>query len=124
MANEIQKFDVTEHIRQKVREVLIASIPDEQMNAMIKAEYHLFFTPNNYGDSPFRKIVHDVLEKAIKEKMIAWIDTNFQSQWDEATQSQILVGEAVAAIAPIVQKAMIAEITQLSLNELRNRLMR
>ena len=47
---QLQPFDVTEHIRQRVREVLVASIPDDQMDAMIQAEVKAYFeTKDEYG---------------------------------------------------------------------------
>lgn len=32
------KFDITDHLRNKVREVFVSSIPDENMDAMLQAE--------------------------------------------------------------------------------------
>lgn len=51
MGNEIQKFDVSEHIRNRVREVIVSSVPDEQMDLMIKKEYDAFFlgSENQFG---------------------------------------------------------------------------
>ena len=121
MGTEIQKFDITEHIRQKVREVLLASIPDEQMDAMISAEYDLFFKDKYGNDSPFKRLIQEELRKAIRNKVISWMDVNFIRKWDESGTSK-LVGDAVAKLTPIVQKSMILDLTQAAIDELRNRL--
>lgn len=58
--SDIQKFDVTQAIRDRVRAALFESIPDEQMDAMIQAELKAFFSAPPYSRdelSPFAKLV-------------------------------------------------------------------
>ena len=124
MSNDIQKFNLTDHIREKVRETLIMAIPDEQMDAMIRAEFDDFFKSRpGYGkikQSRLGLIVQEELDKLMREKIRGWLDTNFQRQWDNGIERH--VGELVGSLAPIVQQSMMADIVQRSLSELRYKL--
>jgi hypothetical protein len=125
VSNGIQNFNLTEHIREKVRETLVMSIPDEQMDTMIRAEFDDFFKgkPDGYGkvkQSRLGIIVQEELDKLMREKIRRWLDTNFQRQWDDGIERH--VGELVGSLAPIVQQSMMADIVQRSLSELRYKL--
>lgn len=116
MANEIQKFDLTDHIRQKVREVLVSSIPDDRMDAMIKMEYDKFFSAsqdnyNRSAPSPFGALVREELETTIKTQVREWLASNFKEQRSEDNTYR-LIGEAVTKFTPLVQQAMVVEMTQ------------
>lgn len=119
---EIQKFDVTTHIRNEVRKVLVKSIPKEAMDNMIRAEYDLFFKSEYArGKSPFAQLVADALKEQFSRKIKAWLDANFQQQFDEIG-GQKLVGELVAELVPIVQQSIMTDITSRALADLRQRL--
>jgi uncharacterized membrane protein YheB (UPF0754 family) len=114
---DIKVFDVTEHIRNKVRQVLVSEIPDDQMDAMIKREFANYFREGSTtypyessGDG--MKIIREEISNIIRQKVKDWLDKNFQREWDDVTNSEKLVGEAVAKLAPIVQNALVTDITQ------------
>jgi hypothetical protein len=83
----MQKFDVTEHIRGKVREVLIGSIPDEQMDAMVRAEVERFFEGERVSGSsarsapPFRAMVEAEIKAQMAETFKAHVRQYMQSYW-------------------------------------------
>lgn len=124
MTQSIQPFDVTSHIRGKVREVIVGAIPDEQMDAMIKAEFDAFFkTKSDYGReviSEFSKIVRGELDSFMRKSIREWLDSNFNREWNDGVQR--MVGEAVAELALVVQNRIVVDITQQALADLRNRL--
>jgi len=61
MTSELQEFDITTHIRDRVRGVIVSAMPDEQIDAMVVTEYRRFTSnKNKYGhdvDSPFVLLV-------------------------------------------------------------------
>jgi len=124
--SEIQPFNVTEHIRQQVREVLIASIPDEQMDAMIKAEVRLYFQvhQDQYSrkdvPSEFSTQLRRMIEQYIAERLKIWFDSNFQTIWEETGGR--MVGALVAKFVPIVQAEMAQNIAERALMSIRNQL--
>lgn len=119
MSNEVTKFDPTtyvEKVRDKIKQSLIDVIPDEQWNAMLKAEIEGFFksktTSSHYGEqrelpSEFRRIVLGVLEEEVKRRvreMLAGPD--WQSYWDGNKQK---AGEEIARLARENGAAIVAK---------------
>jgi hypothetical protein len=124
MPNELQKFDVTEHIRSRVREVIVSSLPDGHIDAMIKSEYDEFFSRKdrwgNQRQSEFDGIVNKLVRDAIAKRTAAWIDENFEQKWDGDVVT--MVGELVADFVPIVQARLAESIVSDALYEIRQRL--
>jgi hypothetical protein len=123
---DIQKFDVTEHIRNEVRRVFVSSIPDEQMDLMIKKEFETFWDRGK-SDYPSRqpgdgvKIVREEIERRTREAVVKWMDANFALRYNEQGVP-LLVGELVKELAPIVQAAIVADITQRTIAEIQKKL--
>lgn len=117
------KFDITQHLREKVREVLINSIPDENMDAMLMAEIKAYFHgTQEYGRiqrSSFSVQVDGMLQEIVKEKVKAWLDTNFEVVWEDNTQK--LMGAVVAELIPVVQQKYMSDMVSRVLSEIRNR---
>jgi hypothetical protein len=86
--SNITRFDVTEHIRAKVRETLIAAIPDDEMDKMIEAEFHQFFREQrDYpGASPkpsqFQLSVRKVLWEEMEGALKSWITRYLNKHWE------------------------------------------
>ncbi len=124
MADEIQEFDITAHIRDRVRSVIVSAMPDEQIDAMIGAEHRQFTSSKNkYGhdiDSPFALMVRAEITRRIKEKVLAWLDENFDTIYEDGESK--MTGELVAAFVPVAQKAMVEEMVSTALAGIRNRL--
>ena len=124
MSNDIQKFNLTAHIREKVRETLVMAIPDEQMDAMIRTEFDEYFKERNeYGrEKPSRLslLVREELDKLMREKIKKWLNENFERRWEGNIDRH--VGELVGSLAPIVQHSIVVDITQRALSDLANRL--
>ena len=64
MTTEVTKFDpatYVDKVRDKIKQSLIDIIPDEQWNAMLKAEITMFFESRNERQSygPDRKVPSD-----------------------------------------------------------------
>ena len=126
MSNQsVATFDVTTHLRDRVREVLVASIPDEQMDAMIRKEINAFFekSRNHNGaySSPFAVLVEGMLHELVKKKVAVWLDTNFERVWDSEGQNEKLIGDTVAQLIPIVQQKYISDMVSKILGEIRMR---
>ena len=125
MGNKLAKFDVTQHIRDRVRAVLLEALPEEALDQAIQAEWSRFFvsTKDRYGSehaSPFSDMVQSLLAERVRAKVIGWLDANFEQEWDGRTQK--LVGPLVAELVPIVQERMHVELVSQALNDLRGRL--
>lgn len=120
----VQPFDVTSHIRNKVRETIIEAIPDGQMDAMIQSEFEAFFkAKTGYGreaPSEFSRIVSSELDSFMRKSIGEWLDSNFKREWNDGIQR--MVGETVAELALVVQNRIVVDITQQALVELRSRL--
>lgn len=112
---DIKRFDVTEHLRAKVRETLIGSLPDEQMDAMIQAEFRAYFEPeqNRYNStttpSPFQSLVRETISKEVESSLRRWIDAYFETYWAEhgETALQDLVSGFVANAHKVTMENMI-----------------
>ena len=118
--------DVTAHIRDKVRAVIVASVPDEAMDRMIRAEYSRFFKEGErrvgHSDkSPFANLVEDELSAVFKERVKVWIGENTERVWGEDGSEEMLLGKAVEALIPAVQRATIMDITSRTLLAIQNR---
>ena len=127
MSTEIQEFDLTTAIRNRVRGVIIDAIPDEQVDEMIRAEFQGFFKERkvNYGrdvaPSRFAELIKKHIEALLNEKIREWLDKNFDQVWSD-DDCELLVGEMVGEFTPIVQKKMAADIVSRALFEFKNTL--
>ena len=110
MTTEVAKFDPSTYVdkvRDKIKQSLIDVIPDEQWDAMLRAEIDGFFKSKiisvGYSGerreqpSEFNRIVMSVLEEEVKKRARAVLDgPDWQSYWDGTRQR---VGEEIARIA-------------------------
>ncbi len=110
MSTEVAKFDpatYVDKVRDKIKQSLVDVIPDEQWNAMLKAEISAFFENRKertaYGNdvreypSEFRQIVKTVIEEETKNRVRAMLATpEWTSYWDGNKQQ---AGEEIARIA-------------------------
>ena len=107
---QIAKFDPTTYVdkvRDKIKQSLVDVIPDEQWNAMLKAEISSFFENKTEHDrwsnqsttkpSEFRRLVAIVLEEETKRRIRDMLaGPEWESYWDgNKTQA----GEEIARIA-------------------------
>lgn len=125
-SQSVAPFDVTEHLRQRVREVFIASIPDEQLDQMIRKEMGEFFqsSQNGYGQklpSKFSALIGEMLQDLLKQKLTQWFSDNFEQVYDDKTNQTRIIGETVAELIPIVQQKMMKDLVERTLGELRQR---
>ena len=115
-------FDPSTAIRDKVREMLLETLTDEQLDAFIKAEFGYYFEEGPRKATPrFKLIVREEIETLMKARVTAWLDKNFQSEW-KSGDAQRLVGKMVAELIPIVQQQMTASMIEVALRELADRL--
>lgn len=110
MSTDVAKFDpatYVDKVRDKVKQSLIDVIPDEQWNAMLKAEISSFFENKrerlSYSHevretpSEFHKIVKAVVEEETKKRVRDMLSTpEWSSYWDGTKQQ---AGEEIARIA-------------------------
>ena len=111
--SDITKFDVTEHIRTKVRETLLSAIPDEQMDRMIQAEFDSFFRERRDSfstfskPSPFQEKVREVLWSEMEKSLRTWIEQHLAQHW--ATHGEAALKELVTSYMASAHQAMIEQ---------------
>jgi hypothetical protein len=107
---EIAKFDpatYVDKVRDKIKQSLVDVIPDDQWNAMLRAEISSFFEnriePGDWNRaattklSEFRRIVQTVLEEETKKRVREMLSgPDWASYWDGTKQK---AGEEIARIA-------------------------
>jgi hypothetical protein len=121
--NDMEKFDITGHIKRRVREVLIESIPDEVLDKAIKAEYDKYFKPLYHNaPSKFEVQVHELLKEMLEKDVKAWLEDNFTSVWAEDSRMK-LIGETVAKLIPVVQQHFMTQQIETALGALRTQLL-
>ena len=120
--NDIEKFDITDHIRNRVREVLIESIPDAALDKAIKVEYDKYFKPL-YPNAPskFEVQVHELLKEMLEKDIKEWLHDNFTGIWTEENRMK-LIGETVAQLIPVVQQHFMMQQVEIALGALRGQL--
>jgi len=123
----IQEYSVTDVLRERVKKVMFDSLPDEMIDEMLKKEYASFSEEHtSYGNtkpSEFSVIVAGELKERLTAKVKAWMDANFQEQWDEVGDlGGTLIAEAAAELAPLVQKAFVVDICARTVAQIKNNL--
>ena len=111
----LQTFDVTEHIRGKIREVLIGSIPDEQMDAMIKGEVDRYFNQTGGG---FYALVKSTLDEVMREDLRKWMGDAFRGEWRDGYF--IVAGDIVRKLAPAALEGIAAAVTSRILQNIKS----
>ena len=115
MGTDLQKPQSFQDIvRDRVRTVIMDAVPDEQIDALIQAEWKSFFESRKttgYNSttlpSPFSQMVESAIRNELKEKVRAQVNTmmdGFNVEDD--------VDSAVARLAPKVLKSVIEEFTR------------
>ena len=106
---EITKFDPSTYVdkvRDKIKQSLIDTIPDEQWNAMLRAEISSFFETktdhDRYSGAPskrpseFHRIVQTVLEEETKKHVREMLNSpEWKMYWDGTKQQ---AGEEIARL--------------------------
>lgn len=118
MTNEVTKFDpatYVDKVRDRIKQSLVDVIPDEQWNAMLRAEIESFFktkTISNYGEqreqpSEFRRIVMGVIEEETKKRVQAALNgPEWTAYWDG---TRLKAGDEIARIARESGAAILAK---------------
>jgi len=118
-------MELTEHIRDKVKEALMIAMPEEDLDTYIKQEMHQFFKTDDRGypkQSLFAGMIKNEIENRVRVMVSSWLDNNLDKVWDSNTDAYKMVGQAVKALAPVVMEAWGAHIAQAALGMVRNQL--
>ena len=98
-------------LRDKVRQVMVESIPDATIEAMVQKEWDAFFiVPKSTGHyrnpkSPFEQMVSGIVQAKIEENMGGFIDKQLEKVADRTGQYAepwVLKPEVVEALVPMV----------------------
>jgi hypothetical protein len=100
-------------LRDKVRQVMVESIPDETINAMVQKEWDSFFVvppkSNHYNarapKSKFETMISGIVQAKIEENMGGFIDKQLEKVADRTGQYAdpwVLKPEVVEALVPMV----------------------
>ena len=113
-------------VRDKIRKVLFDSIPDEQIDTLIKAQYAKLFEKSrdrydNVQDSEFNRMVNTEIQKTMTIQIKETVERCFKEQWTQELSDRILEDVvkkfATSAIAGLAQ-----DLVAMSLNNFRNQL--
>jgi len=117
--------ELTDHIRDKVREALLVSIPEDKLDEFISAEISRFFYggKDTYGrdtQSEFSKMLIDELKARATKSILKWMDENFERTWEG--NSEKFIGEAIGGFVPIVMQRLGSGIVSEALSQIRQQL--
>lgn len=83
---ELTHHNIADLVRDKVRQTILDSIPDEQIDKLIMSEWEKFFNPpTGYSSdkrSQFERLVHAEIEAKIKERTKEWIAEKVDKAFD------------------------------------------
>jgi hypothetical protein len=108
MTNEVTKFDpatYVDKVRDRIKQSLVDVIPDEQWDAMLRAEIETFFktkVTSQYGEqreqpSEFRRIVSGVIEEETKKRVQAVLNgPEWTAYWDG---TKMKIGDEIGRVA-------------------------
>lgn len=118
-------------IRDKIRTVIMNTIPDDQIDALINREYKYFFEDRIEGNynktvvqSPFKVIVNDEIRKFVTAKIQEFIKTKMTNVWDSEVNGNRLLEEVVKSHAPLAMESIMRNIVTNSFNQFRDNLNR
>lgn len=128
--NELAKPESFQDIiRDKVRKLIIETVPDEQINMLIKKEFDSFFTDykktpydRDTSPSPFKQLVQEQLKTFFNEKIQVYVHTHCQDFWNDEAQGMRLTKEMTEALAPSALRSLTTEIVARSMQALRQSL--
>lgn len=113
MANEIStEVNFGQEVTDKVRQLIMNAMPEEKLQAVLKAEYDSYFntTRDRYSDkveSKFSKLVQSeiskFMDKKVQETVRAYLDTLVWGNGSEEAKT------ILATITPAVQEAMMKQ---------------
>jgi uncharacterized protein YajQ (UPF0234 family) len=114
-------------VKDKVRKAMMDAIPDEALQALIKAEFDNFFQDqsNRYDNgktpSPFKVMVRNEIEKAVSQKVRDLIQeqtAKIVTEWDG--DNHRVLGDLVTKLAPAALEGVMHTIAGRTLQGLRN----
>ena len=110
-------------VREKVRKVLFENMPQEKLDQYITNEYNSFFkeTKGSYGSSvssPLRDMIYKEIRESMDKKIKEYVNKEVNTYWNNYGESMIC--DLAKRIAPEVQIAISQNITQRTLEAIRN----
>lgn len=110
-------------VRDKVRTVIMESIPPEQIDSLILKEYdNMFKSPYHNEKSPFQKLVEVEIKAFMGEKLKEYVNNQMMQSWTNGQQA--VTKQAIELFAPAALEAIASEVVQSALNNFRNQLQR
>lgn len=126
--NEISKpQNFEEIVRDRVRKVIFDSVPDEQIDNLIKAQYDKLFVGERptYGNttnpSTFERMVEGVLMAKIKDKVATFVEAQISGEWNDDIGARV-VGEVARKFATVSLESLASRLVSESLQNFRNSL--
>lgn len=117
-------MELTNVIRDKVREALMVSLPPEELDKFISEEWGRFFKDENSGyytkPSTFKLMLHEEIQARAKLHLTQWMDANFSKEWKG--QEEVLVGDMVRKFTPIVLQELSGALASRALAIIHERL--
>lgn len=108
-------------VRDRVRTVIMDSIPAEQIDNLIKKEYDNMFKSEYHGrKSPFQEMVAVEIKAFLAERLKEYVKTQLTGTWvnntEEATKS------AVEQFAPAALRAVMGQVVSTALSNFHSQL--
>lgn len=126
MANEITQMNVADLVRDRVRQTMMESIPDDQIDKLIMAEWDKFFTPpSGYASdkrSQFERLVQTEIETKIKEMakdLIAKKVEPIFNQWAIGGEAEESYDKMVRKMVPAVSEGYMMGLAQQVANNIQ-----
>jgi uncharacterized protein YfeS len=125
--SELTVASLNDGIRDRVRLALLEAIPNEQMDALLAAEFARYFKEERWNGgsrpSPFQEAVKAEIDRQVKAVVTERIKDQLASMvstWDEADGQHKLVGELVEKLAPLALKGFMADIVSMVASNIRS----
>jgi len=125
MTNLMKPESFESVVRDKVRTVIAASIPDGHIDDLIKKEYDSFFSERveytKVLPSKFQELVAKIVEEEIRGKLKVWVNANLcDGAWNDNGGYLESSKKLVEDLAPVALKSVMAQITNSLLHNFRN----
>ncbi len=130
MSNHItQPASMVEVVRDHVRKNILAAIPDEQIDALVRAEWSAFFEEKSpqYGapaTSPFKEMVKVEIREFVRERFKETLKRELEATWNSDTQRNEVAVDLVNKIKPVIYDAILEDSARALLSSIRSNIQR
>lgn len=124
---QLQVTSLADNIQSRVRSLIVDSLPPEAMKQVIDSEFSRLTTRTQQGyntnwASPLELEIRNQLQEQMKVEIRAYIDKNFQIQWDRHGANGILSEELANAVSRVSIQTLITSMVSNAFANLRSQM--